>query len=75
MGASGDVVGLNRFGASAPISDVYKHLNFTPEYVAERARALVAGGAESDGTGVPPSTFDAHRASFSKAAGDERDRR
>jgi transketolase len=41
VGLRGDVVALNRFGASAPLADVYKHLNFTPEYVAQRARALL----------------------------------
>ena len=37
----GEVIGLNRFGASAPGADVYKHLNFTPEFIAQRARAVV----------------------------------
>ncbi len=40
-GQHGDVIGLNHFGASAPLADVYKHLNFTPEFVAQRARDLV----------------------------------
>jgi transketolase len=73
VGLRGDVIGLNRFGASAPYTDIYKHLNFTPEYVAERARkVLQMGGAERDGAGVPSGTLKADRASFSKAAGDER---
>jgi transketolase len=72
VGQGGDVVGLNRFGASAPYTDVYKHLNFTPEYIAERARDVLARGGQRDGAGVPPSTFEADRASFSKAAGDDR---
>jgi transketolase len=42
VGDRGDVVGLDRFGASAPAAEVYQHLNFTPEYVAQRARALLA---------------------------------
>jgi transketolase len=72
VGQAGDVIGLNRFGASAPYTDVYKHLNFTPEYIAQRARDLLEAGGQRDGAGgVPPSTFDADRASFSKAAGDE----
>jgi transketolase len=41
VGLDGDVIGLKRFGASAPYADVFKHLNFTPEYVAERARAVL----------------------------------
>jgi transketolase len=72
VGQEGDVIGLNRFGASAPYTDVYKHLNFTPEYIAERARKLLERGAKRDGAGVPSGTFDADRASFSKAASDER---
>ncbi|MBV9134137.1 MAG: transketolase [Chloroflexi bacterium] len=73
VGLHGDVIGLNRFGASAPYTDVYKHLNFTPEYVAERARkVLQSNGADRDGAGVPSGTFKADRASFSKAAGDDR---
>jgi hypothetical protein len=66
------VIGLNRFGASAPYTDVYKHLNFTPEYIAERGRRLLQRGAKRDGAGVPSGTFTADRASFSKAAGDDR---
>jgi transketolase len=72
VGLQGDVVGLNRFGASAPASDVYKHLNFTPEYIAQRARDLVDRGPDRDGAGVPNSTLSADRATFSKAAGDDR---
>jgi transketolase len=34
-------MGLNRFGASAPYMDIYKHLNFTPQPIAERASKLV----------------------------------
>jgi transketolase len=72
VGQEGDVVGLNRFGASAPYTDVYKHLNFTPEYIAERARNVVERGGKRDGAGVPSGTFRADRASFSKAAGADR---
>jgi transketolase len=72
VGNEGEVIGLNRFGASAPYTDVYKHLNFTPDYIAERARALLERGAKRDGAGVPSGTFKADRASFSKAAGDDR---
>jgi transketolase len=72
VGQGGDVVGLERFGASAPYTDVYKHLNFTPEYIAERARAVLERGQTRDGSGVPAGSFTADRASFSKAAGDDR---
>jgi transketolase len=40
-----DVIGLDRFGASAPAPVLFSQLGFTPEAVAERARALVAGRA------------------------------
>ncbi len=38
------VVGLDRFGASAPGPVVLQHLGFTPENVAAHARALLRGG-------------------------------
>ena len=41
-GVSGDVVGLDRFGESAPAGLLFKHFGITPEAVAARARALVA---------------------------------
>ncbi len=69
VGDRGDVVGLNRFGASAPYADVYAHLGFTAEHVAQRARAVLAGEDERDG--VPAGTLGADRASLSKAAGDD----
>ena len=36
-----DVVGIDRFGASAPGDVVLRELGFTPEHVVERARALL----------------------------------
>ena len=41
VGTGGDVVGLDRFGASAPGPVVMKELGFTPENVAARAKKLV----------------------------------
>ena len=41
VGADGDVVGLDRFGASAPGNVVMTKLGFTPENIAARAKALV----------------------------------
>jgi len=38
-----DVLGLTRFGASAPGPTVYRELGFTPEAVAERVTKLVGG--------------------------------
>ncbi|HEY1834134.1 MAG TPA: transketolase [Solirubrobacteraceae bacterium] len=42
VGSDGDVLGLDRFGASAPGSTVFKELGFTAENIAERARSLLA---------------------------------
>jgi transketolase len=36
-----DVVGLTRFGASAPAPTIYRHLGFTPENVADHVRRLM----------------------------------
>jgi len=41
VGSDGDVVGLDRFGASAPGTTVLKELGFTVENIAARARALL----------------------------------
>ncbi|MDQ6671028.1 MAG: transketolase, partial [Chloroflexota bacterium] len=69
VGLQGDIVGLNRFGASAPINDIYAHLDFTPEAIAQRARDLLERGSHRDGAGLPQSTLSADRASFSKSSG------
>jgi transketolase len=41
VGSEGDVVGLDRFGASAPGATVLSELGFTAENIASRARALL----------------------------------
>ena len=41
VGLDGDVVGVDRFGASAPGPKVMAEYGFTPENVAARAKALV----------------------------------
>jgi transketolase len=41
VGLDGDVLGLDRFGASAPGTTVLEHLGFTDENIADRARALL----------------------------------
>ncbi len=41
VGDRGDVIGLTRFGASAPGSVVLEQFGFTVEHLVERARALV----------------------------------
>ncbi|MBU0604076.1 MAG: transketolase [Gammaproteobacteria bacterium] len=47
-GVTGDVVGLDRFGESAPAGELFALFGITPEAVAARACALLdtAGGAE-----------------------------
>jgi transketolase len=40
VGLHGDVLGMTRFGASAPYKDLEKYFGFTPENVAARARAV-----------------------------------
>jgi transketolase len=42
VGLDGDVLGLDRFGASAPGATVLKELGFTVENVLSRASALLA---------------------------------
>ena len=41
VGDAGDVVGIERFGASAPAAALFEHFGFTVERVAERLRALL----------------------------------
>jgi transketolase len=41
VGQEGDVVSLERFGASAPGATVLEKLGFTPENVVTRAQALM----------------------------------
>jgi transketolase len=42
VGLDGDVIGLDHFGASAPGATIFKEFGFTPENIADRARALLA---------------------------------
>jgi transketolase len=41
VGPEGDIVGLERFGASAPFERIYQELGITAERIAARARALL----------------------------------
>jgi transketolase len=43
VGCRGEILGIDRFGASAPYEDLAVAYGFTPETVAERARRLVEG--------------------------------
>jgi transketolase len=47
VGEHGDVVGLDRFGESAPAGELFKLFGLTAEVVAERARRLLAA-ADTD---------------------------
>ena len=40
VGDSGDVLGMEGFGASAPQKVLYEHFGFTPRNIAARARAV-----------------------------------
>jgi len=41
VGACGEVLGMTRFGASAPYKALQQHFGFTPENVVERAKAAL----------------------------------
>ena len=41
IGDDGEAIGMTSFGASGPQPELYEHFGFTPEKVAERARAVV----------------------------------
>jgi transketolase len=41
VGDLGDTVGMESYGASAPAGVLYKHFGFTPEAIADRARAVL----------------------------------
>jgi transketolase len=41
VGLEGAVVGIDRFGESAPAGDLFKHFGFTPGDVANAARSVV----------------------------------
>lgn len=43
VGPQGLAIGLDRFGESAPYTDLAEHFGFTPEKVAERVRGWLAG--------------------------------
>jgi transketolase len=49
VGENGDVVGLDRFGESAPAAQLFRHFGFSVEAVVARARRLVAAAAEREG--------------------------
>jgi transketolase len=46
-----DAIGIDRFGASAPVAVVMEKFGFTADHVVQRARALLARRAATDGHG------------------------
>ncbi len=44
VGDGGAIIGIDRFGASAPYEEIYRNLDLTAEHVAEEAERLLAGG-------------------------------
>ncbi|MCL4535623.1 MAG: transketolase [Bacteroidetes bacterium] len=47
VGDAGDVIGVDRFGASAPARDIFQHYGLTVENVVERAKGLLAKQREA----------------------------
>jgi transketolase len=47
VGLEGAIIGIDRFGASAPGPVVMRELGFTPEHVVETARAVMKRHATS----------------------------
>ena len=48
VGADGDIIGLDRFGASAPGDTVMEELGFDVDHVVHRARTLLGRAAETE---------------------------
>jgi transketolase len=48
VGEDGEVVGLERFGASAPYKEIYRQLGLTPEAVTAAARRTLERVAETE---------------------------
>ena len=44
VGDCGAIIGIDRFGASAPYEEIYRNLGLTAEHVAEEAERLLRGG-------------------------------
>ena len=40
-GSNGDVIGIDRFGESAPADALYRFFDLTPERIAKAAHALI----------------------------------
>jgi transketolase len=54
VGDAGDIMSIEKFGASAPYKEIFKHYGLTVEDVVARAlRLLGRGGAATGGEQVP----------------------
>lgn len=54
VGDAGEVLGLARFGASAPYEQIYQELGLTPENIVARVRAMLAGNSGRNNGGSEP---------------------
>ncbi len=52
VGSCGEVLGMTRFGESAPYKDLQKHFGFTPENVADRARSVYERISKEKGAAI-----------------------
>jgi transketolase len=52
-GDEGAIIGINRYGASAPGDEIFKHLGLTAEHVTAEALRLLGRTAEADKEDVP----------------------
>jgi len=43
VGDKGEVIAVDRFGASAPAGEIFKHYGFTVENVVARAKEIIGG--------------------------------
>jgi len=42
IGDSGIIIGMNSFGTSAPVSEIFKHFGFTVENVLAKAKEILS---------------------------------
>ncbi len=52
VGDSGEVLGIDHFGASAPGATVLEKFGFTAESIASRARALIENSSATRSSGA-----------------------
>ena len=58
VGADGPSIGMETFGASAPLAELQKKFGFTPENIVEAARQQIARGGDSCASRSVPITPD-----------------